>query len=194
MTSSRLYALVFWTVFLWAFWPEFRIIRSARHRARAKDSADAGSMNVIMFGTWAAYLVASPLAFVPALSFPARYRAVTFGIGLAVLVGGSLLRRHCWRLLGTSFTGDVQARPDQEIITRGAYRLVRHPSYLGGTLMHTGVGLAFGSWASVLVLAAASLLVYGYRIRVEERALQAALGERYRDFMRGRKRLIPFVY
>jgi len=39
-----------------------------------------------------------------------------------------------------------------------------------------------------------SFAVYGYRIAVEERALLAAIGEPYREFMSTRKRLIPFVY
>src|SRR5438034_7500267 len=45
-----------------------------------------------------------------------------------------LLRRHCFRLLGASFTGDVRARADQAIVTTGAYALVRHPSYSAGIL------------------------------------------------------------
>jgi protein-S-isoprenylcysteine O-methyltransferase Ste14 len=33
-----------------------------------------------------------------------------------------------------------------------------------------------------------------YRILVEEAALQAALGQPYRDYMRRTRRLIPFVW
>jgi protein-S-isoprenylcysteine O-methyltransferase Ste14 len=33
-----------------------------------------------------------------------------------------------------------------------------------------------------------------YRIRIEERALNAALGDRYRDFAAGRARLVPFLW
>jgi protein-S-isoprenylcysteine O-methyltransferase Ste14 len=39
-----------------------------------------------------------------------------------------------------------------------------------------------------------SFLVYRYRMIVEERALLDAIGEPYRDYMRGRKRLCPYVY
>lgn len=188
------YAVVFWAVFVWAFWPEFRIIAAAGRSAKKPGSVDHGSTKVITFGTWAAYAIAVPLASARALAFAPGSRRYAFAIGLAALVGGSLLRRHCWRMLGASFTGDVRARADQEIVARGAYRLLRHPSYSGGILMHTGVGLALGSWGSALVLAAASFAIYAYRIAVEERALAAAVGEPYRRFMRGRKRLIPFVY
>jgi len=125
---------------------------------------------------------------------PRRWALAAFIIGLALLIAGSVLRRHCWRMLGASFTGDVQARADQRIVTSGAYSLLRHPSYTAGTLMNMGLGLALGSWASALLLLASSVAVYSYRMHVEEGALVAALGEPYREFMRTRKRLIPFVY
>jgi protein-S-isoprenylcysteine O-methyltransferase Ste14 len=44
------------------------------------------------------------------------------------------------------------------------------------------------------VLALAAFAVYRYRIAVEERALLAVVGGPYRDFIRTRKRLIPFIY
>jgi protein-S-isoprenylcysteine O-methyltransferase Ste14 len=117
-----------------------------------------------------------------------------FVIGTAALIAGSLLRRHCWRLLGTSFTGDVRAEANQPIVTTGAYAIVRHPSYSAGILMNFGMGVALGSWGSTAVLVLAAFAVYRYRIAVEERALVAAVGKPYQDFMRARRRLIPYVY
>jgi len=142
---------------------------------------------------WIGYFAAYGLSAVAALQVPV-HRVAIFLAGVAVIVLGSLLRRHCWRLLGASFTGDVRARQGQEVITRGAYALVRHPSYTAGTLMNVGIGIALGSWASALVLLVASLVVYLYRIEVEERALLAVLGEPYARFLSTRKRLIPFLY
>ncbi|MFI5250703.1 MAG: methyltransferase family protein [Gemmatimonadales bacterium] len=188
------YWLVFWAVFLWAFTPESRIIRSAQTPAAKPDSPDAGSVQVIVFGMGVATLVAFAIAWVPSLRWPPAWQPAVFGIGVATLIAGSLLRRHCWRLLGASFTGDVRADAGQRVVTTGAYAFVRHPSYTAGILMNIGLGVALGSWASVLLLAVASFVVYGYRIRVEERALVTAIGEPYREFMRTRRRLIPFVY
>jgi len=188
------YSIVFWAAFVWAFWPEFRIITRAVRPASGAGSPDSGSCHVIMLGTWAAYAVAFPLAASSALQFPQSLRVAAFVAGLAMLVGGSLLRRHCFRMLGPSFTGDVRVQGGQSIVASGAYAWLRHPSYTAGILMNTGIGVAIGSWASALVLGLASLGVYLYRIHVEERALVAALGEPYREFMRSRKRLIPYIY
>ena len=188
------YWVPFWAVVIWAYMPEFKIVWNARKPASRSDSPDAGSFRVITIGGGLASLIAFPLAWVRSLRFPAALAPAALLLGAATIVAASLLRRHCFRLLDTSFTGDVRAQPDQAIVTGGAYALLRHPSYSAGILMNIGTGLALGSWASTIVLALAALAVYSYRIAVEERALLSVVGEPYREFIRTRKRLIPFIY
>lgn len=185
------YAIAFWIVYFWTFAPEFGIVRRAQ---RSLSSTDSKSFQVIMLGLSVALFATFLLAWMPYFQIGATKRVAAFWVGTAMIASGSLLRRHCWRMLGTSFTGDVQARPDQQVVTRGAYSKLRHPSYTGAVLINTGMGIALGTWAGTLLLVVASFAVYGYRISVEERALLAAIGEPYREFMSTRKRLIPFVY
>lgn len=189
------YAVVFWVVYAWAFEPEIRIARAARKRvAETGAPRDEGSFRVIMLGMWLGLLIAFPIAFLEVLRFPARSLAPCVWIGTALLITGSLLRRHCFRLLGEWFTGDVQARADQPVIDRGAYRFVRHPSYTGGLIMFAGIGIALGHWISLITLVAVAVAVYTYRVAVEERALCEAIGEPYVAFMRTRKRFVPGVW
>ncbi len=188
------YALVFWLVYIWAYAPEMRIVHRAGRGASAPGSRDAGSMRVIMMGMGLASAAAFPLAWVTALRVPAPLQAGVFVVGMALLISGSLLRRHCWRQLGKYFTGNVAAQVGQPVVTTGAYAWVRHPSYTAGTMMNVGIGLALGSWASAGLLLVASLAVYDYRMKVEERVLLETLGEPYRQYIAGRKRIIPFVH
>lgn len=183
------YALVFWLVFFWAFAPEFGIVRRAQ---RAQSKTDSKSLQAILFGHSVASFGAFIVAWIP--SMQTSHRLAMFVIGTAMIVAGSLLRRHCWRMLGTSFTGDVRARPDQTIIESGAYRWVRHPSYTAGILMNVGIGAALGSWLSIALMILGTVGAYLYRMAVEERMLLAVVGDPYRQFMSTRKRLIPFVY
>jgi len=169
-------------------------VRRAQKPATETGSPDAGSFRIIIIGMGLATFIAFPLAWVPWLRFPAALQLFAFVVGLVTVLGGSLLRRHCWKVLGTSFTGDVRAHAEQRIVTTGAYAVVRHPSYTAGILMNLGLGLALGSWGSALSLTVASVAVYIYRITVEERALLAVVGEPYREFIRTRRRLIPFIY
>jgi protein-S-isoprenylcysteine O-methyltransferase Ste14 len=184
------YALAFWGVFVWAFLPEFRII--SRQREPSTSPQDANSKRLIAIGqSLAAVAAFSIAAKVPSAAL--AHRVWLFWAGLGVLVCGSLLRRHCWRMLGKSFTGAVIVTPDQAVVERGAYRYVRHPSYTAGVIVFLGMGLALANWISIAVLMGADAIVYGYRVSVEERALVAVLGDPYRRYMSRTKRFVPFV-
>jgi protein-S-isoprenylcysteine O-methyltransferase Ste14 len=185
------YALFFWMVFLWSYSPEFAIVRKAQ---KDQTKSDSKSLQVIMFGQGIAFFASFALAGIPALQFPPSFRMASFYLGLILMIAGSLFRRHCFRMLGTSFTGDVRAAADQTVVDRGAYRFLRHPAYTAGIILNTGVALGLGTWFGTLLMAGASFAVYVYRISVEERALLTTIGEPYRAFMTTRKRLIPFVY
>ena len=98
------YVLIFWPVYLWVFIPEFRVVRRATSGAPAPVE-DRGSLRVIVVGFGLATFAAFLLPFVvPRATLPGK-RSVWFVIGVLALVSGSLLRRHCFRVLGTFFTG-----------------------------------------------------------------------------------------
>ncbi len=187
------YFLIFWAAYVWAFLPEFKIVRGGMKGVKEADSKDSGSLRVLLGGMWIALFFAFLLAFVPAWSFPSRAQLPLFVAGLLLIVFGSLLRRYCWRTLGEFFTGDVRARRDQPVICTGPYRWVRHPSYTAGMMMFIGIGLALGSWVSFLLLTIATIATYGYRVVIEERLLLQTLGEPYASYTKGRKRFIPHV-
>jgi protein-S-isoprenylcysteine O-methyltransferase Ste14 len=187
------YALVFWVVYVWAFLPEWKVVQGGVEGAKRGESKDDGSLRVLLGGMWIALLLAFFLAFMRAWMFPARLQLPLFAVGISLILLGSLLRRYCFRTLGKYFTGDVRASTDQPVISTGPYTLVRHPSYTAGMMMFTGIGLALGNWASALLLALGSVGTYWYRVTIEERALADTIGEPYRNFMKGRKRFIPYV-
>lgn len=178
------HALVFWLVFVWTFLPERTLVKNAK---RASDP----SLKVLLLTNQVAMVVAFAIAFT--LEHGRIGGQWSFWVGTALILAGSLLRRHCFRMLGQSFTGDVQVTQGQVVVNKGAYRFVRHPAYTGGLVMFLGIGLALGNWWSVAAAVTGALIGYGYRIHVEERAMLATLGPRYAEYAAGRKRLIPFL-
>lgn len=176
---------------MWAFVPELLILRSAGQRTRPGTFRD-GSLRVMATGMSAALVAAFPLSFIDVFSFPDDRYAPAFISGLLLIIAGSLIRRWCFRTLGDLFTGDIQARVGQPVISTGPYSLVRHPSYTGGMLVYIGIGLALCSWLSLAVLVTTGTATYAYRVRAEERLLLGTLGEPYRAYMRVRKRFIPY--
>jgi protein-S-isoprenylcysteine O-methyltransferase Ste14 len=183
------HAVVFWMVFVWVFAPEFRVTGRTRSLARTQD---AGSLWVIMVIQCLAMGAAFSIAFVFRFGVLPRQQ-LWFWLGLATMIEGSLLRRHCFRMLGSSFTGVVVVREDQTIVDRGAYRWVRHPSYTAAVLVFAGMAVALGNWISIVVMLIAIPPTYAYRVRVEERALVQTLGDPYRAYMQRTKRFIPMI-
>src|SRR5215216_6233877 len=104
------YALAYWGVFVWAFAPEWGLMR--RSRSRAPNPQDAGSLRVILLGNQLAMALGFALAWLAPAASIARHREAFYWLGVALLATGSLLRRHCFRMLGQSFTGAVQVRED----------------------------------------------------------------------------------
>jgi len=51
-----------------------------------------------------------------------------------------------------------------------------------------------GNWVAATAAVGLVLIALVYRIRIEEHALTAALGDPYRQFAASRARLIPYVW
>lgn len=117
-----------------------------------------------------------------------------FALGLLIAWLGLLLRWWSFVSLGQYFTVVVQTSEDQPVVDRGPYRVLRHPSYTGVLLAFAGCGLMMGNWVSTIGAVGVLLAALIFRLRIEERALEAALGDRYRVFAAGRARLVPHVW
>jgi len=184
-------ALLFWAIFIWSL--VFEILRfGVKRGAPPGNVQDAGTLRRINVGSNIALWLALLVAWLPWLRI--RNPRLALWVGTLVLLAGFLVRRHAMRALGKCFTAAVSVAPDQPLVQSGPYRWIRHPGYAGGFAMFLGIGLALGSWLSVLVFVIEILLVYTPRVRAEEKALVETIGEPYRAYMTRTKRFIPFVF
>jgi protein-S-isoprenylcysteine O-methyltransferase Ste14 len=124
---------------------------------------------------------------------PLPRNAWGFGAGVGCTWAGIGVNRLARRALGARYRPVVTVVADHDVVDGGPYRHVRHPMYLGSTLLCAGLAVALGTapTASAWLLPPLALL---RRIAVEERVLAEALGDRYRDYAEGRARLVPGVW
>lgn len=188
-TNAAPAVLFFGTV---AVWLTVEVIKSTATRPDAQV-ADRGSRPVIrVLGAAGLVFAAISRSAFPWARIP--HPAVVFAIGLGLLWTGLAVRFWAFRTLGPLFTFHVMTSEDQPVVTSGPYRLLRHPAYAGIGLAMAGIGLVYDNWLGLMVLVTLSSTALVYRILVEERALEAALGQAYRSYAAAHKRLVPFVW
>jgi protein-S-isoprenylcysteine O-methyltransferase Ste14 len=131
--------------------------------------------------------------FIPAAAI--RPGAGSYTVGVVLVLAGVALRGWSFRALGRRyFNHAVKVSPDQQLVTSGPYRLLRHPGFAGNMLICIGSGLAAANWVAVAVATLFPLAVIIWRTKVEEAAMMAVLGERYRLYAVGHRRLVPLIW
>jgi protein-S-isoprenylcysteine O-methyltransferase Ste14 len=79
-------------------------------------------------------------------------------------------------------TISIANTPVNEPVTRGSYRISRHPIYFSGFLLYFSMGIACASWV-VLLLAVAWIVLWQIVVPTEERFLVEKYGDAYWEYM-----------
>jgi protein-S-isoprenylcysteine O-methyltransferase Ste14 len=83
---------------------------------------------------------------------------------------------------------------NHELIETGLYKNIRHPGYLGQLIIFLGISTTLSNWLSILLMIIPVLLGYLNRITVEEKFMVEQMGQKYIDYQKRTKRLIPTIY
>jgi protein-S-isoprenylcysteine O-methyltransferase Ste14 len=112
-------------------------------------------------------------------------------LGTGCLTGGIWLLAAAHHHLGKSFHSFVVSRQDQQLVTSGPYRWIRHPIYSAYLLSYLGGGLL----SSNLVLTVVPLFFFSLmiinRIPREEELMRQEFGEEYQKLESHTGRLLP---
>jgi len=142
-----------------------------------------------------ANLAAFGLFFPSLLTFPGTldgYAALLLALtGCFVALAGAALVLRARSELGPAWSFVPMADQATDLITTGPYRLVRHPIYLGLSMLAMGQALAFASWPAIAVLLAGIVPTFVWRASAEEKLLTATFGERYARYREQTKMIIP---
>jgi protein-S-isoprenylcysteine O-methyltransferase len=160
---------------------------SARASLRARLSDQA-----MILGTAAALITGVISAALGVGALKLTWSVLALGVLLGI--GGLALRAFAIVALHGSYALTPQAAPGQAIVSRGPYRLIRHPGYAGILLSLLGLQLIAGTWIAVASLVFV-ILPLPLRIRMEEQLLIDEVGAPYVDYERRTPyRVIPGVY
>lgn len=114
-------------------------------------------------------------------------------LGVLMLFGGLFLRLQAIEDLKQNFTNEVRDSV-QELITTNTYSIVRHPTYLGAYITMLGTPVLFEAYKSLAVSAIMLLVVYMYRIKLEEKVLIAHFGDEYLNYKKRTYAMFPPIF
>jgi protein-S-isoprenylcysteine O-methyltransferase Ste14 len=113
------------------------------------------------------------------------------GFGIAVAGAALVLRSRVE--LGAAWSFAPTADEGMGFVTTGPYRVVRHPIYLGFSMMAMGQAVAFSSWPSLLILVCGIVPTFAWRAYAEEKLLSRTFGERYALYRGETKMIVPYL-
>jgi protein-S-isoprenylcysteine O-methyltransferase Ste14 len=177
--------------FLWLI-SEISLAFLKRSSSSGKD-LDRSSLRIL----WITILVSITVGVYLAMLGIGRFNIYvreTYFIGLFFILAGLLLRWIAIFQLRKYFTVHVSIREDHQLIQKGLYRYLRHPSYSGSLLSFLGLALVFNNWLTFLIIFLPILLAFLYRISVEEAELRKSFGKNYLGYAHRTKKLIPRIY
>jgi len=149
---------------------------------------------------WAFFGPANLLVFVLAVLDGGRFHwtrslpgALTAAAALVYVLGGAL---HFSAIKANEFyssTVSIQSELGHEVVSKGPYRIVRHPGYSGILMMMASIPIVLGSLWALLPAAAVVLLIFARTI-LEDRSLKNELPG-YREYAEDVKsRLLPGLW
>ena len=124
------------------------------------------------------YLLPLLFAYLVPKNFGFGYEELVY-TGLAIGAAGVVLWVLSMLTLGTSLA--VLPGTDR-LVTRGVYRYMRHPIYVGIILTLSGLFLACGSGICLVYVFMVVIPLNIFRARVEEKILHQQLGDAYQQY------------
>ena len=172
----------------------FEIFMSRRQQEKREisKSGDKGSIWLltisISIGFWLSFIIASTK------TGRIYYWNTFFAVGSILVLIGLIIRVTSILTLKQQFTYTVTKIEKHELIETGLYKIIRHPGYLGQLIIFLGISTCLSNWISIILMIIPVFLGYLNRINIEEKFMVEQLGQKYLDYQKRTKRLIPKIY
>jgi protein-S-isoprenylcysteine O-methyltransferase Ste14 len=145
----------------------------------AKEKTKKASQSIPFSQTWKimgllTHAIIWPLTVIYSIFLPLKIGTVWLYVGLPIFALALVMTL----LTNYNYVGT----PPGEPVTRGLYRVSRHPIYLSGFVLFIGIGVASASWV-IMLCGVLWVVLWNIAVPAEERFLLEKYGNAYHEYM-----------
>lgn len=111
-------------------------------------------------------------------------------LGTIFIISGAYINIKSRIILSSNWSDYIQIYSDQNLITIGAFKYVRHPLYASLFLMFYGGSFAYSNWLSFTITTIVFIPMMNYRASQEEFYLEKNFDE-YKEYKKYAGRFLP---
>jgi len=167
---------------LWVYFVRFLVTTFYLLRRRV-EWAEAGTVGVWILGLDVLLAYLGARSAVP-WRLADSVAVLLYALG-SFINTGSEVQRAAWK---------AKSESRGHLYTKGLFSLSMHVNYFGDLMLFTGFSILAGSvWALLLPVVMAASFVFGHIPRLDAH-LREKYGDEFREWERGTRRFVPFVY
>jgi protein-S-isoprenylcysteine O-methyltransferase Ste14 len=167
-------------------------IRQHRKHQIIRSEADLWDRLFFLFviiGTWGATMITIKTPWFSFADFSVQPGVNVLGIFL--YLSGLILLVHSHHQLKRNWSPTIEINQQQELVTSGVYRLIRHPIYAAVWLMVIAQLLIINNYILGLTGVLSFFLLYNHRVTREEHMMAAHFGKEFVIYCETTGRLLP---
>jgi len=188
--NAKVIAIISFSV-LYGFFEIFMSRRGNRKR-EISETGDKGSIWIIVLAISAGYWLSFAIASTKIGRIYHWNSLIIIGAILAAV--GLIIRISSILKLKQQFTYTVTKVENHQLIETGLYKYIRHPGYLGQIIIFLGIATALSNWISILLMIIPVSAGFMNRMRIEEKFLTQQMGQKYTEYQKRTKKLIPYIF
>lgn len=125
------------------------------------------------------------------LEYVSEYNFIRY-IGLAVYLIFSWVQIWAFKTLGENYSQDILIKKDHQLVTKGPFRIIRHPQYMSQMLLDLGGAAAVLSFI-VAPIAVIQILFILLRASVEDKLMEKHFGNEFSSYKKKSGFVLPFI-
>jgi protein-S-isoprenylcysteine O-methyltransferase Ste14 len=125
------------------------------------------------------------------LEYLEEYNTIRY-IGLAVYLVFSWIQVWAFKTLGDNYSQEIMIKKKHELVTKGPFKMIRHPQYLCQILLDIGATAATLSYI-VGGFALLEIPIYIMRASMEDKLFAKHFAEQFSEYKKKSGFMIPFI-